>query len=257
MDAFCEIVRRDILRISQHSGHGHIPTCFSVVEMIWAVYSTMRHEPANPQWEDRDIFILSKGHAALAHYCVLAHSGYFPIKDVNSFGAFRSNFGCHADRNSVLGVEWSTGSLGHGSGVAAGIALAFKIKKSMRKVFVLIGDGETNEGSVWESLMVAANLKLDNLYVLFDNNLSQSRCLPITNPVEKFRAFGCETFEVDGHDVVEIKGALASPPAGRPKVIVANTCKGWGCKTLVEEVFAWHRRSPTKDEMELLLGELQ
>lgn len=257
MDAFCETVRRDILRISQHSGHGHIPTCFSVVEMLRSVYATMRHDPANPEWDERDIFILSKGHAALAHYCVLANSGYFPIEDVYSFGAFRSKFGCHADRNSVLGVEWSTGSLGHGSGVAAGIALAFKISKSPRKVFVLIGDGESNEGSVWESLMVAANLKLDNLYVLFDNNRSQSRCLPVTNPTEKFKAFDCETFEVNGHDVAEISAALVSPPNGRPKIIVANTYKGFGCKTLVDEVFSWHRRSPTKDEMEMLLGELQ
>lgn len=257
MDVFCETVRRDILRISLHSGHGHIPTCFSVVEIMKAVYDTMRYDPINPQLDNRDIFILSKGHAALAHYCVLSRSGYFPIEDVYSFGAFRSKFGCHADRNSVPGVEWSTGSLGHGSGVAAGIALTFKIKKSPRKVFVLIGDGETNEGSVWESLMVAANLKLDNLYVLFDNNRSQSRCLPISNPSEKFRAFDCETFEVNGHDVDELKAALASPPNGRPKVIVANTVKGWGCNTLIKDVFSWHRRSPTKDEMEMLLGELQ
>ncbi|MEI6827426.1 MAG: transketolase [Desulfuromonadales bacterium] len=256
MDTLCKTVRQDILHISQHSGHGHIPTCFSVIEMLRSVYATMRHDCANPQCDERDIFILSKGHAALAHYCMLARSGYFPIEEVYGFGAFRSKFGCHADRNSVTGVEWSTGSLGHGSGVAAGIALTFKIKKSPRKVFVLIGDGETNEGSVWESLMVAANLKLDNLYVLFDNNRSQSRCLPITNAVEKFKAFDCETFEVNGHDVDEINAALTTPPNGRPKVIVANTEKGFGCKTLVEEVFSWHRRSPSKDEMEMLLGEL-
>ena len=257
MDCFCKNVRQDILRISQHSGHGHIPTCFSVVEILAAVYSEMKHKPSNPTWEERDIFILSKGHAALAHYCTLAHLGYFPIKDVYNFGAFSSIFGCHADRHRVPGVELSTGSLGHGSCVAAGIALAFKIKKLPRKVYVLIGDGESNEGTVWESLMVAAHRKLDNLTVLLDYNKSQIRCLPITQPANKFRAFDCETLEVDGHDIKAIKAALSTPPNGKPKVIVANTIKGCGCKTLSENMFAWHRRSPSIGEMEMLLEELK
>ena len=257
MDCFCKSVRQDILRISQHSGHGHIPTCFSVVEMLAAVYSEMKHNPADPSWAERDIFILSKGHAALAHYCTLAHSGYFPVKDVYNFGAFSSIFGCHADRHRVPGVELSTGSLGHGSCVGAGIALAFKIRKSPRKVYVLIGDGESNEGTVWESLMVAAHQKLDNLTVLLDHNKSQIRCLPITRPADKFRAFDCETMEVDGHDISALKTALSAASSGKPKVIVANTIKGGGCKTLAENMFAWHRRSPSKEEMEMLLGELK
>jgi transketolase len=257
MDSSCQIIRESILRIAQHSGHGHIPTCFSVIEMLKAVYLEMRYNPNEPDWEERDIFILSKGHAALAHYCILADSGYFPIEEVYNFGSFNSIFGCHADRSKVPGVEWSTGSLGHGISVALGIAMAFKIEKTPRRVFVLIGDGETNEGTVWESLMVAASLKLDNLFVLFDNNKSQSRCLPITNPIEKFKAFDCETFEVNGHDVDSLKECFALNPNGQPKVIVANTAKGWGCKTLVDEVFAWHRRSPSTKEMEMLLGELK
>ncbi|MFH0855095.1 MAG: transketolase [Candidatus Omnitrophota bacterium] len=256
MDSFCRDIREDILRISQRSGHGHIPTCFSVVEMIYAAYSVMRHKPTDPQWSERDIFILSKGHAALAHYCVLARLGYFPLKDVYSFGSFSSKFGCHADRLRVPGVEMSTGSLGHGSGVAAGIALAFKMNKSPRRVFVLIGDGESNEGTVWESLMVAASLKLDNLYILFDNNESQSRCLPVTKPQDKFRAFDCEVVELNGHDVSALKEAMSLPPQGRPKVIIANTVKGRGCRTLVENVFAWHRRSPSKEELDCLLKEI-
>lgn len=257
METLCQTIREDIVRISQHSGHGHIPTCFSVVEMLRAVYSVMQHNPANPEWDQRDIFILSKGHAALAHYCILAHSGYFPLKNVYTFGSFQSIFGCHADRHRVPGVEWSTGSLGHGSGVAVGIATAFKLRKTSRKVYVLIGDGETNEGTVWESLMVASNMMLDNLVVLFDNNKSQTRCLPITKPIEKFTAFGCETIEVNGHNVAELKDALTSAPVGKPRVIIAETVKGWGCKTLVDNVFAWHRRSPSMDEMEMLLGELK
>jgi transketolase len=256
MDAISREIRTNILKISHHSGHGHIPTCFSVVEMIRAVYETMRHNPLSPKSDERDIFILSKGHAALAHYCVLSQQGYFPIDEVYSFGAFSSKFGCHADRLKVPGVELSTGSLGHGISVAVGIALAFKIKRVPKKVYVLIGDGESNEGTVWESFMVAANLKLDNLCVMLDNNKSQIRCLPITNPVSKLKAMGCETIELDGHDIDALKHALATMPAGKPIGIVANTIKGWGGKTLVANMFAWHRRSPSKEEMEMLLEEL-
>lgn len=257
MDSLSKAIREDILRISQHSRHGHIPTCFSVVEMLRAIYSVMQYNPANPEWGQRDIFILSKGHAALAHYCILAQLGYFSLENIYSFGSFNSIFGCHADRCKVPGVEWSTGSLGHGTGVALGIAMAFKLNKSSRKVFVLIGDGETNEGSIWESLMVAANLKLDNLFILLDNNKSQTRCLPMTNPFEKFKAFDCETFGVNGHDVDALKESLTSTANGKPKVIIAETVKGWGCKTLIDNVFAWHRCSPSKEEMEMLLGELK
>ena len=256
MDKTCQNIRKNILKIAQFSGHGHIPTCFSVIEQLNAVYMTMQHKPDDTKWNQRDIFILSKGHAALAHYCVLAEFGYFPIEDVYSFGSYLSKFGCHADRTKVNGVEWSTGSLGHGISAAIGIALGFKIEKSSRKVFVLIGDGESNEGTVWESLMVAAHLGLDNLYILFDNNRSQTRCLPITNPVDKFKAFGCDSEEVDGHDLESIKMHLVPKLNGLPKAIIANTVKGWGCDTLVKEVFAWHRRSPSMAEMEMLLGEL-
>lgn len=256
MDRISKEIRANILQISYKSGHGHIPTCFSIIEMLRAVYETMRHNPTQPDWTERDIFILSKGHAALGLYSTLAYYGYFPISDVFSFGAFESNFGCHADRFKVPGVELSTGSLGHGIGVAAGMALGFKLSGSSRKVFVLIGDGESNEGTVWEAAMVAANLCLDNLTVLFDNNCSQSRCLPIARPEEKFSSFGFKVLAVAGHDLSAIKGALRSPADGAPRVIVAHTVKGKGCPSLVRDVFAWHRRSPNRNELEILLGEL-
>jgi transketolase len=256
MDSISKGIRENILRIAHHSGHGHIPTCFSIIEMLRAVYESMRHDPTRPDWNERDIFILSKGHAALGLYTVLAHYGYFPIKDVFNFGAFESRFGCHADRFKVPGVELSTGSLGHGIGVAVGMALGFKLSGSSRKVFVLIGDGESNEGAIWEAAMVAANLRLDNLTVLFDNNRSQSRCLPITQPEEKFASFGFNVLAVDGHDLSALKQAIRSPADGRPKVIVAHTVKGKGCTDLVNNVYAWHRRSPNTNELTLLLGDL-
>ncbi len=251
----CRDIRKDILRISHVSGHGHIPTCFSVVEMLYALYSSMKHDPADPTWNERDVFILSKGHAALAHYCVLASFGYFDVALVESFGGHMSTFGCHADRHKVPGVEVSTGSLGHGIGVASGAALALKIAGSQRRVFTLIGDGESNEGTVWEAIMAAANLRLSNLTVLYDNNMSHGRGLQITNPAERFRAFGCEVIEADGHDVSSLKGAL-SAAATLPKVIVANTVKGFGCTTLVNNTYEWHRRSPNEAEYRLLMGEL-
>lgn len=254
MNVSCDI-RADIVRIAHTTGHGHIPTCFSIIEILLAVYRTMKHDPANPQWNERDIFILSKGHAALAQYCVLAHEGYFAREEVQSFGTFGSRFGCHADRTKIPGIEVSTGSLGHGIGVAVGIALAFKIQKSARKVLVVIGDGESNEGTVWESLLVAANLNLDNLTVIYDNNMSHARGLQIRNPAEKLRAFGCECIEVDGHSVDALTDALKKPQRS-VKALIANTRKGHGSKTLVCNQYEWHRRSPDDKELDQLLREI-
>jgi|SRR5579859_1311019 len=248
-------IRANILNASHLSGHGHIPTSFSVVEMLCAVYETIRHDPANPAWEDRDIFILSKGHAALGFYCVLAHYGYFPIEKVATLGGFMSAFGCHPDRFKVPGVEVSTGSLGHGIGVAVGMALAFRLAHSPRQVYTLIGDGESNEGTVWEALMIANNLKLENLTVLYDNNQSQVRSLQIPNPAQRLEAFGCEVISVDGHDLPAIKAALAQPHA-RPKAVVCQTIKGYGSQTLASNIFEWHRKSPNPAQLEALRSEL-
>lgn len=251
----CKKIRKSVLAISRESGHGHIPTCFSVIEILYAIYSTIRYNPRNPSWDQRDIFILSKGHAALAHYVVLAQIGYFDIRQVYSFGSFMSDFGCHADRLKVPGIEASTGSLGHGIGLAAGMALAFKIKKNSRRVFTLIGDGESNEGSVWEAIMAATNLKLNNLTVIYDNNMSHSRGLQIHNPSERFKAFGCEVSQVDGHNIEILKTELAEQ-RDRVKVIVADTKKGYGCQTLVDNQYQWHRKSPTDSEYDVLIKEL-
>ena len=255
MKTICKEIRKQILRISKESGHGHIPTCFSIVEILCAVYSILRHDPGNPLWKERDLFILSKGHGALAHYCVLARWGYFDPERVYALGAFQSEFGCHADRFKIPGIEASTGSLGHGIGLSVGMALALKIDRSERRVVTLIGDGEANEGSVWEALLVAANLGLPNLAVIYDDNRSHSRGLQIRNPAEKLRAFGCEVTEVDGHDVEALKAALQR--RGKyMQAIVARTHKGCGCPTLVESPYEWHRRSPNNDEYRMLLEEL-
>jgi transketolase len=255
MTPLCREIREQILTVSHKSGHGHIPTSFSIVEMLCAVYATMRHDPARPEMAERDVFVLSKGHASLGFYCVLAGHGYFRFDEVESFGAYGSRFGCHPDRTKVPGVEASTGSLGHGIGLAVGMALAFKIGGTGRRVYTLVGDGESNEGSVWEAIMVATNLGLDNLTVLYDHNHSQERCLPIPNPGERFAAFGCKVRDVDGHDLTALTQALA-PNGGGVRVIVGNTVKGHGCKTLADNMYEWHRRSPNADQLKQLLGEL-
>ena len=257
MDSFSREIRHNILKISHHSGHGHLPTCFSIVEMLRAVYETMNHNPKQPKDPARDIFILSKGHAALAHYCTLSQHGYFSIKDVYDFGSFNSKFGCHADRNKVPGVEWSTGSLGHGISVAVGFALAMKLKNEARRTYVIIGDGESNEGAVWESLLVAANLKLDNLTIMLDLNNSQLRCLPIVDASLKFASMGAHAVDVDGHNISELKQSLAVRTDGKPLALICHTGKGHGCRTLLENMFAWHRRSPNAEELTMLLKELE
>lgn len=251
----CRKIREQILDIATSSGHGHIPTCFSVVEILYAIYQTMEHNPKMPDWEGRDIFILSKGHASLAHYCTLAEFGYFGKDELFTFGAFLSRFGCHADRQKIAGIEASTGSLGHGIGIATGMALGLTIRKSPRKVFTLIGDGEANEGSVWEAVMVAVNLKLSNLTIVYDNNMSHSRGLQIQDPTRHFAGFGCTVTEVNGHDVNALKRELARTAEG-PKVIVANTVKGCGCKLLEDNQYEWHRKSPNDAEFSLLMEQV-
>lgn len=251
----CRDIRKEILKISKKSGHGHIPSCFSVVEILYAIYDTIRHDPKSPSWKERDIFVLSKGHASLAHYCTLAYFGYFDIEAVYSFGSFMSNFGCHADRLKVPGIEASTGSLGHGIGIAAGIALAFKIQKTNRRVFTLIGDGESNEGTVWEAIMITTSLNLDNLIIIYDNNMSHSRGLQIHNPVNHFKGFDCEVVDIDGHDIEEIKKELVKK-SNKVKVIIANTKKGYNCKTFIDNQYEWHRKSPNDQEFEKLMKEV-
>jgi len=251
----CKQIRKDMLTIAHESGHGHLPSCFSIVEILYAIYNVMTHDPKNPCDDNRDIFILSKGHGALSLYCVLGELGYFNKEKIFSFGAFMSDFGCHADRCKLPAIEVSAGSLGHGIGIAVGVALAFKIQKSKRKVFVLIGDGESNEGSVWEAIMVAVNLKLDNLVIVYDNNMSHARGLQIHNPGARFKAFGCDVQEVNGHDVDALKKACLKS-SSLVKMIVANTKKGAGCKTLIENQYEWHRKSPDNNQLNQLLEEL-
>jgi transketolase len=248
-------IRENILRASHATGHGHIPSSFSIVELALGAYAALRHDPSKPGWPDRDIFVLSKGHAALGYYCVLAQLGYFSPESVRTFGQFGSRFGCHPDRTKVPGVEASCGSLGHGIGIAAGMALAQRVLRTDRRVAVLIGDGEANEGSVWEAVMVASDRQLANLTILYDHNRSQQRCLQIPNPAARLAAFGCDVAEVDGHDEDAVRAAVEKSST-TVKAIVGHTEKGHGSATLSAEFLEWHRKAPGTDVLEILLAEI-
>jgi transketolase len=199
----------------------HDPSAHSTLEVLWVLYDRILHyDPSNPQSEDRDRFIMSKGHGPLALYAILASKGFFPASELKTFLEWEGILGGHPDRNRVPGVETSTGSLGHGFPMAIGVALGLKAKRIDRRVYVLIGDGEANEGSVWEAVLLAGDLGLSNLTAILMDNHSSTRDLG--DVAVKFKAFGWDAQTVDGRDEDAIEGALSSPAADRPSVVIAE-----------------------------------
>ena len=209
-------LKRRIVRAAYEAKEGHIASAFSVLDILWTLYDGVLRP------EDR--FILSKGHGALALYAVLSEKGLFPFE---SFGEYRSALGGHPDRNKVPGVLASTGSLGHGFPMAVGVALAKKIKKEPGVVYCLVGDGECNEGSVWEAAMLAAHHRLDNLVVIVDHDHSTDRALSVDSLTAKFRAFGFDSGGINGHNPVMLRHLR--PILSAPTAVVAETVKGNGC----------------------------
>ncbi|MCX5699128.1 MAG: transketolase [Candidatus Omnitrophica bacterium] len=248
---------KEIIMVAANTGEGHIPSALSVLDILWILYDRVLNiYPRDPNHPDRDRFILSKGHASLGLYAILSEKGFFDKSLMNTFGKYDSILGGHLDRNKVPGVEASTGSLGHGFPMGVGIALALKIKKSSSRVFTVIGDGECNEGSVWEAALLAAHHKLNNLICIIDYNHSTDRALNIGDLAIKFKAFGWMSCEINGHDHEQIYNALRDTPKDKPLAVVANTIKGKGCK-MMENNPAWHHRSPTKDELMRILESLE
>lgn len=247
-------LRDRIIRASASAQEGHIPSAFSILDILWVLYShVLDVSPDYSRDKDRDFFILSKGHASLGLYAVLAEKGFFPSEYLNDFAGYNSLLGGHPDRNKVPGVEASTGSLGHGFPIALGVAMGLKIKKKAQRVFVIVGDGECNEGTIWETALLAAHHGLDNLVCIVDYNHSTDRALKIGDVASKFAAFGWKALNVDGHNHNEIYQALTSPHTGVPLVVVAETIKGKGCAPM-ENQPAWHHRSPKSDEVDSLLA---
>jgi len=248
-------MKKKIVEAAAIAKEGHIPSAFSVLDILWVLYDRiLKINPKDPKREDRDIFILSKGHASLGLYAVLAEKGFFDNKHLEKFGHYEGFLGGHPDRNKIPGVEASTGSLGHGFPMAVGVALGMKIKKRGNRTFVIIGDGEANEGTIWESAMIAAHHNLSNLTCIVDHNHSTDRALDVGSLIDKFKSFGWATHTMDGHDQEEIYKVL-TVKSDKPKAIIADTIKGKGVK-MMENNPAWHHKSPTEEEFKEILGEL-
>jgi len=241
-------LRCDILEASARSSEGHIPSALSILDILFCVYVYESHSRVHDLEKVDFNFILSKGHGSLALYSVLAEAGFFEKSWIKDFGSFGSRFGGHPDRNKVPGVVASTGSLGHGLPIAVGIALANRITDKKQKSIVLIGDGELNEGSNWESLLLASNHHLNNLTVIVDYNHSTDRALELGNLESKLVSFGLSTEVIDGHNHVQIVKALEVKDEFKPRAIVAKTIKGNGIKEM-ENNPAWHHAFPSQEKL--------
>ncbi|HAZ38213.1 MAG TPA: transketolase [Clostridiaceae bacterium] len=257
-------VRQDIIEMITESASGHPGGSLSAVEILTALYfGEMRINPENPKWEDRDRFVLSKGHGAPALYSVLAERGFFDKKELMTLRKIGSMLQGHPNMNETPGIDMSTGSLGQGISAANGMAIAGKIDNKDYRVYALLGDGELEEGEVWEAAMTAAHYKLDNLTAFIDHNGLQIDG-PITSvmspePVsDKFRAFGWNVIDIDGHNFDEIFKAIdmAKSVKGKPTMIVAKTVKGKGV-SFMENNAAWHGTAPNKEQCEKALSEIR
>jgi transketolase len=257
-------LRRHVIRMIAAAGSGHPGGSLSAADIVTALYfNVLRHDPYDPQWPDRDRFILSKGHAAPILYAALAESGYFPVEELLTLRKLDSRLQGHTDRNLTPGVEMSAGALGQGLSFSVGVALAAKLDGRYFRVYVLLSDGECDEGQTWEAALSAAHFRLDNLVAIVDRNRLQlsgwTRCVMNLEPfAEKWQAFGWNTIEIDGHDFDQILAALqeCQNTKAKPTVIIAHTTKGKGVGFMENNV-AFHGKAPTPEEAEEALKELE
>ncbi len=256
-------VRKGIVSSVHSAKAGHPGGSLSAADIYTFLYfEEMNIDPKNPKWEDRDRFVLSKGHAAPVLYAALARRGYFPVEELSTLRKIGSHLQGHPDMNKVPGVDMSTGSLGTGFSAATGMALACKLDQKENYVYTLLGDGELQEGQVWEAAMSAAHYKLDNLIAFVDNNGLQIDGniddVLSPNPIDaKFAAFGWHVLTIDGHDFGQIAAAVAAAKAekGRPTMIVAKTVKGKGV-SYMENQAGWHGSAPNEEQVAAALTEL-
>jgi transketolase len=255
LDERARALRRQIVRTLAVARRGHVGSAFSVIEILRVLYDdVLRCDPRNPRWEMRDRCILSKGHGCLALYVLLAEKGFFAEEELWRFCRSDGILGGHPEFGKVPGVEASTGSLGHGLSIGVGLALAARHDGGAHRVFIVLGDGECNEGAVWEAAMCAAKHRLTNLVVLVDYNKQQSygstsEVLDLEPLVDKWRAFGFAVEEADGHCVAELRARLSRIPfqGDRPSALVCHTVKGKGVQ-FVENNLAWYHKSRVTDE---------
>jgi transketolase len=260
---FANEIRRLSLQMVARAKASHIASALSIADIVAVLYSdVLRFDPARPVMPGRDRFILSKGHSCIAVYAALAEKGFFPVSELETYGQDHSNLMNHIS-HKVPGVEYSTGSLGHGLPLGVGKALAAKRQEADWRTFVLMSDGEMDEGSNWEALMFAAHHGLDNLVAIIDYNKLQSlatveKTLGLEPLAEKLRAFGWSVKEADGHDLNQLNLALGSVPwePGKPSMLIAHTIKGKGV-SFMENKVEWHYRSPNPEQLALALSELE
>ncbi len=247
-------VRVKTVELIYHGKGGHIGGDLSEIDILTVLFDYMKHDSGDPDCPERDHFILSKGHSAEAYYSILEEYGYIDRQDLDEFGSFRAKLGGHPNKK-IKGVEANTGSLGHGLGLATGMALALKLNQCNNRIFVLTGDGELAEGSNWEAAMSASKFKLKNLTWIIDRNHLQisgltEDVMPLENLEQKTKAFGFHTLVVNGHDLEEIYEALdTQDAAGKPMCIIANTTKGKGL-ACAENKAEWHHKTPTLEQVE-------
>jgi transketolase len=259
----CDEARVDIVETLGKIGSGHPGPSLSIVEILVALYfNELRIDPANPKWEDRDRFVLSKGHGALGLYAVLARRGYFPREELNTFECLGSRLQGHVDCQLTPGVELSTGSLGQGLSVSVGMAIGARMLGKDLRSYCLLGDGETEEGNVWEAAMSAAKFKLDNLLAIVDWNGLQGgvtlEVMPSLEPyADKWIAFGWHVMDIPGHDVAALLAAYdeAKRFKGKPSIIIARTVKGKGV-SFMEGRPEWHGQKLAGADLEQALREV-
>jgi len=264
MQAMTKSLRRHIISMIGAAGSGHPGGSLSAVEIITALYfGILRHKPQEPCWPGRDRFILSKGHAAPLLYATLAECGYFPVEELFTLRKLNSRLQGHTDCRLTPGVEVTAGALGQGLSIAMGIALAGRLDSRDYRVYTLLGDGECNEGQVWEAAMAAAHFRVDNLVAIVDRNGLQldgwsDEIMNMEPFAEKWQAFGWHTSVIDGHDLAAITDALEHTRSikGRPSVIIARTVKGKGV-SFMENKVGFHGKAPSADEVETALKELE
>lgn len=257
-------IRRHAIEMTHLGKSSHVGSVLSLADILAVLYGeVMNVEPSDPEWVDRDRFILSKGHAGAGVYAALAERGFMPIDQLKTHYQNGSRLSGHVSHKGVPGVEFSTGSLGHGLGVGAGMALAAKKAKRANRVFVVLSDGECDEGSNWEAILFASHHKLDNLVVAVDYNKIQSLA-PVSETLglepfaDKWRAFGWHVTEVDGHDHGSLRAGLAveAGARGQPTVVIAHTTKGKGV-SFMEDSVLWHYRTPQGEEYDAACAELE
>ena len=256
-------MRVDIIRMIEAAGNGHPGGSLSIIDLLTVLYwKFLKHDPRRPDWDERDRFILSKGHACPALYAVMAYRGYFPKEQLLTLRKLGSPLQGHPDRMRLQGIEFSTGSLGQGLSVGLGMAIAAKMDKKNWKTYVALGDGEMQEGQCWEAFMAAPKFKLDNLIMILDHNNGQidgpvDQVMDIEPVADKLRAFNWDVQCVDGHNLAAIEGALenAQKAGGKPHAIVAKTVKGKGV-SFMENNIAWHGNAPKKDDADKAVQEI-